>query len=646
MYKRSDTDNSYNGKTQIFANRGGGSGNNINASDVIDNYHVTNHESDCGVKYTIPHHRERQRNYSPPRQRDYSPPRQRNYSPPSWRNHSPTRQRNYSPPRQRNYSPPTWRNHSPTRQRNYSPPRQRNYSPPTWRNHSPTRQRNYSPPRQRNYSPPRQRNYSPPTWRNYSPPRQRNYSPPRQRNYSPPRQRNYSPPRQSSPPRQRDYSPPRQRNYSPPKQKNYSSSSLREKNYTLPSIAPKDFSSSELNSKSQLRGKVITKIIYDPPGELSKNGKRHDNDFEKISDISIIPTKEEVLCGRRPFLPSSLPNTPHFLPDGMARLLDTQFRLLREDMLNVVRSGVSNFITALLNDWSSSSNDNIELKNIQERGGRFKYDNTNDIQVYTGIQFVDIACDREKGFFCTIRFTPLNIPSEKNFEDRKEYWKKCKKLQVGSLVTLLLPNQNITQSQSNDSTNNSDLFSLYFGVVVTRNVEELAGYDRAVIGINFIDSSIYSIALDEALNFDNIIKQSLEKRFMLESTGVYLESYYHTLNTLKNQSTNPSLLPFKKYLAPNLDDLNNKGKIIDNPLYTRVPGFKFDLSVLCKNKEINLKLNVADTSNHGEVAKNVTKHSKLYKTQGNYLYNIIFVLKGNRINLSKTIINHFFNFQL
>ncbi|GBC28104.1 uncharacterized protein OCT59_008525 [Rhizophagus irregularis] len=379
--------------------------------------------------------------------------------------------------------------------------------------------------------------------------------------------------------------------------------------------------SKRLNSKLQLREKAIANVFYDPPGELSNNGRRHDNDFERISEISIIPTKEEVMCDRQPFLPSSLPNAPHFLPDGMERLFDTQFRLLREDMLNVIRSGISNFITALINDWSSS-NKNRELKNIQEKGGRFRYDNTSDLQVYTGIQFVDIVCNRRKGFSCTLRFTPLNVRSARNLEGRIEYWRKCKKLQVGSLVTLLLPNRDIIQAQSNNfvngNVNNSDLYSLYFGVVVTRKEEDLADYDHATIGINFIDSSIYPIALDEILNRDKITKKSLEKRFMLESTGVYLETYIHTLKTL--QSANPSLLPFEKYLAPDLDDLNRESEIeVDNPFYTRAPEFQFDLSVLCKNKEQSLKLNVADASTHDEVAINVANYSKLDETQAKAL---------------------------
>ncbi len=97
----------------------------------------------------------------------------------------------------------------------------------------------------------------------------------------------------------------------------------------------------------ELARRVDIERSYDPPGELSKNGKRHDNDFEDISKISIIPTEEEILCERSPFLPSVLPDAPHFLPDGAARLLDTQFRLLRENILNPIHEGIQNFLAAL-----------------------------------------------------------------------------------------------------------------------------------------------------------------------------------------------------------------------------------------------------------------------------------------------------------
>ena len=399
----------------------------------------------------------------------------------------------------------------------------------------------------------------------------------------------------------------------------------------------------------ELAKRVDAKRIYDPPGELSKDGKRHDNDFIEIEKISIIPTNEEILCERQPFLPSSIHSSLHFLPDGAARLLDTQFRLLREDLLNPIRNGISNLLTALLQENSSTTSDiklSKELKKIQEGGGRFAYNNgsseNGDLQVYTNIQFANIACNRRKGFACTIRFTPPRT-SAKTVRQRREYWERSKKLMTGSLITLILPNPNSKKkdSNNNDDINNNnttisnfDLYSLYFGVVISRDEKILSKDENfAEIDINFIDSSIYPIALKEISNFNKNKKHSLEKRFMVESTGVYLESYYHILKTLQN--TNPSSLPFEKYLAPNFDNDDNdiKGKRregtsdnminikVENPMYARAPGFQFDLSILCKNKH-TLKLNVADESTHDETIREITKYSNIGKLQDGTPYGL------------------------
>src|SRR5436190_1041799 len=79
------------------------------------------------------------------------------------------------------------------------------------------------------------------------------------------------------------------------------------------------------------------------------------------------------------------------------------------------------------------------------------------------------------------------------------------------------------------------------------------------------------------------MEQNVAPRFMVESTGVYLESYYHVLKTL--QSTNYSMLPFEKYLTmASVDDENQVGTaenaiVVDVPDYARAPGFHFNLNV-------------------------------------------------------------------
>ncbi|EXX71059.1 uncharacterized protein OCT59_017734 [Rhizophagus irregularis] len=341
---------------------------------------------------------------------------------------------------------------------------------------------------------------------------------------------------------------------------------------------------------------------YDPPGELSQNDKRHDNDFIKISDISIIPTIKEMLCDRPPFLPSSLPDTPHFLPDGAAKLLDTQFRLLREDMLNPIRGGLSNFLNDLSQNWSK------ELKKMQDEGGRYTGNDNSDLYVYPYIQFVNIICDRKKGFACTLRFTPPKIRDAKDEFERREYWEKCKRLLTGNLVILLLPSR---RAQLNNFTNSEGLYSIYFGIVASRDEKILAKYDdHAEIDISFIDSSIYSIALNEISNYDRIIRNSLEKRFLIESTSIYTEAYYHILKTL--QTMKPYSLPFDKYLAPNLNGECNIDIKVETPMYTRASGFQFDLSVLCKYEKI-IKLSVSDTYTYDKVAKKITENSVIGK---------------------------------
>ena len=74
--------------------------------------------------------------------------------------------------------------------------------------------------------------------------------------------------------------------------------------------------------------------VYSGAGTERQGGPRHDNDFTDIADIRIAPTHRELVCLDPPFLPANLPNAPHHLEAGsMERLLDIQFRLLREELM-------------------------------------------------------------------------------------------------------------------------------------------------------------------------------------------------------------------------------------------------------------------------------------------------------------------------
>jgi hypothetical protein len=73
---------------------------------------------------------------------------------------------------------------------------------------------------------------------------------------------------------------------------------------------------------------------YNGPGELREKGPRHDNDHLEIDKIRIAPTHEELMCEDEPYLPPNFPGAPHFFDAKCAeRLLDIQFRLLREELM-------------------------------------------------------------------------------------------------------------------------------------------------------------------------------------------------------------------------------------------------------------------------------------------------------------------------
>ncbi|RIA86082.1 hypothetical protein C1645_780424 [Glomus cerebriforme] len=364
--------------------------------------------------------------------------------------------------------------------------------------------------------------------------------------------------------------------------------------------AAKREAKNDVTSEIVLESRKMAKMnelerLYDPPGELSKDGPRHDNDFLEISKISIIPTKDEILASREPSLPSFMLDHPDSLPDGIARLLDMQFRLLREDMLNPIRLGISRFLMDL--DKNKS-----QVKKLREEGGRFRYDKgdiSGDLNVYANIRFVSINVHKYRGFISRVAFTPPKIKSAKDEKNRLHYWERSKKLMSGSLICVLWQNEN---SLNNNETNPMPTHSLYFGVVVEKNEKLLSRYEtEAMIDVHFIESSIYPIVLEDISMGRN--HPARIKRFMVESTGVYFESYNHILKTL--QATNPSDVPFRQYLISSLERSRQITRVA-TPLYTRAPRFHFDLSILLKNPYDSLFLNVQDDTSRENAIKKLT----------------------------------------
>ena len=115
------------------------------------------------------------------------------------------------------------------------------------------------------------------------------------------------------------------------------------------SIAAQSFIQDSLaaSSKHDIReiGHLIKHILSTPASMtascvLDGPGGRHDNDFTDYRDIAILPTADEVLCRRPPFLRASFHDAPNTPETSVEDYLDNSFRMLREDMLFEIREGL------------------------------------------------------------------------------------------------------------------------------------------------------------------------------------------------------------------------------------------------------------------------------------------------------------------
>ncbi|CAJ0905633.1 4526_t:CDS:10 [Entrophospora sp. SA101] len=362
--------------------------------------------------------------------------------------------------------------------------------------------------------------------------------------------------------------------------------------------------SSEPESSSQsYREKfkfINMKRNYDPPGNLSELGPRHDNDFEDFTKILIAPTKDEILCVREPFIPTfNIPGSLelYWTQNNAERLLDSQFRLLREDMLHPIKNGIIQFLSFMSDNQAVNQ---TKIREYYNDGGKFNH-NGGGLYVYSNIKFENISVDRRCGFLLKVSFKQRHMRSS---YDRRLYWRNSKKLMNGSLICLLLPPANDKSQKVNDQ------YSFFFGIVASRDESDLSK-ERAEIGIELIGDSVYPIAIKRIFQKKNTFHSS---NFMVEPAGVFFEAYYHVLKTI--QSTRPSTLPFVQYLTPPKEEDELMG--LQAPVYAKAPDFYFDLSALLENKSKRLLLDVKDPNSYRN-AINELKSSKLDDTQAEAL---------------------------
>ncbi|KAJ7200706.1 hypothetical protein C8J57DRAFT_1413236 [Mycena rebaudengoi] len=324
-------------------------------------------------------------------------------------------------------------------------------------------------------------------------------------------------------------------------------------------------------------------ITYEGPGELRELGPRHDNDFSDITDIRVAPTHEELVSRLSPFLPGNFHDAPHHLPAAsMERLLDIQFRLLREELTAPLRTSVQ----LVYEDLQSTAPKTTLSQLIEQRGGKYRGHVEGHDQVmfnvYTNIEFSPLSPDwRGLSVGLTVD-SPPGRARQPQAKVRAAFWEGMsgKRLMQGGLVALVWKTGNT--------------IDVHLGILASSlkslvdSAKEVTGSSRVSVRVVFFDPAVEIRILNSLKHHHG---SQLGTRVLVEAP-VMFEAIRPFLEALRAE---PESLPFAQYLVH-----RPRGVLaameISPPRYALVPGFTYQLASLFPPEAGigDLKLNVTD----------------------------------------------------
>ncbi|KAH8594174.1 hypothetical protein B0O99DRAFT_652786 [Bisporella sp. PMI_857] len=295
-------------------------------------------------------------------------------------------------------------------------------------------------------------------------------------------------------------------------------------------------------------------LDVDLPGKLSQFGPRHDNDHALISDIRILPTLSEILYdGRRPdFLP---PRHSHNSPSrhhetGILWLLDSQFRLLREDTSGLLRDSVR----LILDNWDTL----VHNPDWRSKRKILRDDSPTPVRIYFAVEIQRIRSDLIKGVEIELEFDQVHRARNLNLQKRKQWWRGSRGLREGGTILalidgekeedvavnfLLVSKREICAFDQNEHHSPSGI----------RHVRDLASNaKRAMITLR-LASPTCKVELSNLVYLaskNRRLPSSSRPLILVEFPAVLYNSFEGVLQCLQSLHKDPSYIPFTTWLAP------------------------------------------------------------------------------------------------
>ncbi|OGM45678.1 hypothetical protein ABOM_005445 [Aspergillus bombycis] len=328
----------------------------------------------------------------------------------------------------------------------------------------------------------------------------------------------------------------------------------------------------------------------DPPGELSKYGPRHNNDHASISNINILPTLSEILHSQRlDFLPTrdSLYTPDRHHEKGVRQLLDTHFRLLREDTSGILRDAVR----VIIDHWEAL----VHGTRWQEKKRLLRTHSPTPVRIYYGAQIRRVKPHRVKGMEIDVEFDQVARIKNMTPWKRKHYWRESRALNEGGALLALI-----------DAEVEKDTTVVFLQVsrrYIEPMIEEKGIFDlvsdakRAMITLRLTSSSSRG-DLDGIISLATNHSSSDRPLILVEFPALLYNLFEGILRCLQSLYSDPRCLPLTSWITPQerycmetTTTFGYKAFPIHSPIY--LENLTLDLSSVSSAGEIQDEDNIA-----------------------------------------------------
>lgn len=289
----------------------------------------------------------------------------------------------------------------------------------------------------------------------------------------------------------------------------------------------------------------------DGAGRLSTLGPRHDNDYVNIEDINILPTTDEILCLRPPYIPAKDSPIPVDSVEQRNRLVEIGFRQLRYDNVESIID-ISYHAAQQCVRRSRMISDGFWDDHVETPKG-------NQYFVYQNIAFMELDTMERRGITVPVSFDcPKALRGGEL--DRKG------RLEKGMLVAMI----GIDRIRHALSVTFMEILSKRSST----NMKTLTGHDRrAAVTLAFINDD-ESAVRRILYNASGLLSESF---VLIEFPKVLLAGFQWCLKRLQHFARASKDFAFASQLAEGHHDVNDSNK---PPEYALKNHFEYNLQSL------------------------------------------------------------------